>query len=357
MESNQGKGFNKFWIISLYSFVKRFFYFNSTLYGIISALPVLLSLNSKVSKRGLLYSGLIIIFFVRDYDDFLMYLSLILLLPFSIQFKKVNFESVLEKGIFLFFLICFYGIYQNLFGYSSIELAWIRSGLSVVVEEGYFIREDIRPFSTFSSLVEFGLFISIYLYYFSFIKKNILLSIFAFVMLIVIGSRGVLLSVMISFLLTYVFKKYNWKGVLKSIFLSFLSYLIIAVILPELLRIISSDNRMLVFGTFNYRFLMVVDFFNNINIEGFFIGGDFTDIYDNMYLVLVNSSGICATLILFRYFLKMKFDEKSFFFTSLLFNYMFYSDILFSFYFMFPFFFANYSCSNSKNNNNNETIS
>ena len=69
-----------------------------------------------------------------------------LLLIFAPNFKSVDFNYVLRKTTPIFFLVCFYGIYQKYFGSSFVDLSWMRSGLSFADENAFFFLEEIRPF-------------------------------------------------------------------------------------------------------------------------------------------------------------------------------------------------------------------
>jgi len=349
--------FFRFILVNIFSFVKRFFAFNAILYKIIIFIPLLTVFTKRISKKSLFFVIYFSIIFLITgnlciYSYYIMFFLLLLAVP---MFEKISFEGILSKSIFFFILVSLYGISQKYLGYSFVELNWIRSGLSVAHEESFFITDEIRPFSTFASIPEFTLFISLFLFYFTH-KKNIILIIFSLIMLYIAGSRGVIVSTLVAYLFTFLIKKYNFKFLFFSFLLSFFIYLVLIFIFPYIIYIyIENDSRMLVYGTFNGRIELLINVLEQSSIYTLIKGSNtihsnIGNTFDNIYLMLITNFGILGCIYFIYFFIKQKFDKKSFYFISIFIGYGFYADMVYSYYLMFLFFFAIYS------NNEKETF-
>ena len=339
----------RFVLVNFFSFIKRFFAFNATIYNAIVFIPIFTVFTSTISKRSLNFVFLfsIVILFsgnIKSLGQFGLYFLLILAIP---MFKKVNFEQLIQKSFLFFILVSFYGIFQKLFGYTSVEIQWILSGLSFAEERAFIASDDIRPFSTFASMPEFTLFISIYLYYFK-TKGKTLLLVFSFVMLYIAGSRGVFVSVIIAYGFVFVLKKYKRKHLWMSFFASLTIFFFLIFLFPLLFNATDFNSRMLAYGTFNGRIELLTKILDVTSPSSILTGVNLSDLnigntFDNMYFMLVANFGIFGALYFILFFLKQKIDRKSFYFITIFLGYGFYADMVFSYYLMFLFFFAMYS--------------
>lgn len=265
------------------------------------------------------------------------------------MFRSTDFEKIITRGFYFFLAVSAYGIYQKIFGYTFIEINWIKSGLSFA-DEREFISDDIRPFSTFASMPEFTFFIGMYVYYFT-IKKKYTPLLFALVMLYIAGSRGVFMATMTAYFFTFIVKKYNGR----YLFLSFLTSLILFVFLvflfPILFESVETNSRMLAYGTFNGRVELLTRILEQTNLYNIFTGINLVQLeqntFDNFYFMLIGHFGIFGAIFFVSFLFKEKIDQKRFYFLSVFLGYGFYADMIFSYYLMFLFFFASYSQSGS----------
>jgi hypothetical protein len=344
----------RYYFVNIFSFIKRIFSFYPSIYNLIVFLP-LFTVFSPVISRKSIYFVLFLLFFlsisgnINNISNFIMLFLLLLSKP---MFKKVNFESLLHKSFYFFLLVSLYGLYQKYFGYTIFELNWFKSGLSFADENGFLLMDDIRPFSTFASIPEFTFFISIYLFYFTLKKYNYLLF-FTFFMLYIAGSRGVIISTLISYFFTFYYKKYNRKYLFYSFLISTIFFLSFIFIFPLIFSQYDTNSRILFYGSFNGRVELLNEVLNNMNLRTLILGLNLNNsntsiTFDNLYLMLITNFGIVGGFYFLYYFIKQELDSKSFYFLSIFLGYGFYADVLFSYYLMFLFFFAIYS--RSQNN-------
>lgn len=336
-------------LVNSFSFIKRFFSFYPPLYKFIVFIPALTVITFSASRRSLnfvlLFSLVILVSGnIKAYEQFILYFLLILAVP---MFKRVNFEELVQRSYFFFILVSLYGIYQKVFGYTSVEINWILSGLSFAEERAFIASSDIRPFSTFASMPEFTLFISIYLYYFKSKGKTLLLF-FTFVMLYIAGSRGVFVAVITAYFFVFILKKFMRKHLFLSFLSSLLIFLFLIFIFPMLFSTADYNSRMLAYGTFNGRVELLASILDVASPSSLFTGVDLSDLniehtFDNLYFMLVANFGIFGALYFILFFIKQKDDKKSFFFITIFLGYGFYADMVFSYYLMFLFFVAIYS--------------
>lgn len=345
----------RIFIITIFSFVKRMLYFNPFLYSILIYIPLFTVINSNVSKKSLkfviIFSLLILI--TGNIGIFFNFIPLFLLMIFKSNFENYSFETTLSKLIYLYVLVCLYGLYQSFFGYSSFELGWLSSDLGIVGSDNLINERNIRPFSTFAGIPEFSFFCAIFAYLF-YTQKRKVFFMSSIVMLIVSGSRGVIVSTLIAFVVIYFFKKNTHKiKLLKGFFLSIIFFLSLVFIYPlYFLLSYESSGRTLVYGTFNGRIVNWLELIEKSDYLNFIIGNyNFTYLdltTDNLYLNLILKFGIFGLIYFFSFFRNIKLNEKSVFFLTIFLGYCFYADVIFSFYIMFPFFFAFYSKQKNK---------
>lgn len=349
----------RFILVNIFSLIKRFFAFNASVYNAVVIIPIFTVFTSTISKRSLkfvlIFSIIILISGnLKSFSQFGLYFLLLLGIP---MFKKVNFEALLQRTFWFFLTVSLYGIYQKLFGYTIIEINWIKSGLSFAEERAFIATDDIRPFSTFASMPEFTLFISVFLYYFKTKGKTFWL-LFSFLMLYIAGSRGVLVSALTAYTFTFIFKKYKRKHLWLSFVASLTIFFFLIFLFPLLFNAIEFNSRMLAYGTFNGRIELLTKILDITSPSAIFTGVNLTELdientFDNMYFMLVANFGIFGALYFILFFLKQRIDRKSFYFITIFLGYGFYADMVFSYYLMFLFFFAMYSHSSAIEQENN----
>lgn len=349
----------RFIFVNIFSFIKRFFVFNASIYNTIVFLPLLTVLTPVISKKSLIFVLifsfiLLITGNIIYYDKFLIYFLLLLAIP---MFRKVNFEKLLTTSFVFFVIVSLYGISQKIFGYSPIEINWIKSGLSFADKREFLASNDIRPFSTFASMPEFTLFIGIYLYFFTTKKKYVFL-LFSLIMLYIAGSRGMIISTLVAYFFTFFLKKYTKKYLLLSFITSSALFLFLTFIFPIFFGSTEINSRMFAYGTFNGRIELIARVIDKATPVSLITGLDIKDLslsntFDNLYLMLIAHFGIFGGIYFLFFFINQKIDKKNFYFLIIFLSYGFYADMVFSYYLMFLFFFAIYSYSELINNTNN----
>ena len=341
--------FFRFILVNIFSFIKRFFAFNARIYNVIVFIPLFTVLTTRISKRAIFFTILFSLLLllrgnIGSYVQFLIYFMLLLATP---MFKNVEFEKLLNKSFPFFIIVCIYGISQKLFGYTPIEINWIRSGLSFAEERAFISTNDIRPFSTFASMPEFTLFIALFVYHFK-VKQKKLLLIFAFIMLYISGSRGMLVATLTAYTFTFIFKMYKRKHLILSFFASLFIFLFLVFIFPLVFDAFAESSRMLAYGSFNGRIELLrsildrsslVTLFAGVNLSGL----DVENSFDNFYFLLIANFGIFGGLYFVLFFINQKINRKNFYFLSIFLGYGFYADMIFSYYLMFLFFVSMYS--------------
>lgn len=348
----------KYYLVNLFSFIKRFFAFNANIYNTIVFIPLFTVLTGTISKQSLkfiLLFSLVIILSgnIQSFVPLGPFFMLLLAIP---MFKKVRFEQLIQKTFPFFVIVSFYGIYQKIFGYTSIEINWIMSGLSFAEERAFIASDDIRPFSTFASMPEFTLFISVYLYYFKSKGKTLLL-LFSFCMLYLAGSRGVFISVLTAYFFVFILKKYNKRHIWMSFFASAAIFFSLIFVFPLFFDTTDYSSKMLAYGTFNGRIDLLTKILELTSPSSIFTGVNLSDLdientFDNMYFMLIANFGILGASYFIFSFFNHKIDRKKFYFFSIFLGYGFYADMIFSYYLMFLFFIAIHSCSIDLNEEN-----
>jgi hypothetical protein len=223
----------------------------------------------------------------------------------------------------------------------------MRSGLSFADEDAFMAIDEIRPFSTFASIPEFTLFISIFLFYFS-IKKQYLNLFFSFFMLYISGSRGVIISTLLSYFFVFILKKVAKKDLITTSIISLLTFLFLVYLFPLLFITTEFGARIFAYGTFNGRIELLKTVIDRFSWKSIFLGVDLkglniTFTFDNLYFMLISNFGIFALIYFLYYMVTKKINAKSFYFLTIFIGYGFYADMIFSYYLMFLFFFALYS--------------
>ena len=221
-------------IISIFSFVKRLFFVFPDLYGIIIYLPLLTVFNTKNSKKSLFFVLFFVLIIVATGKLLFIvdFIPLILLLIFKPSFESYKFDATLSKLTPLYIILSLYGIYQFIFGFNSFELGWINSNLGTVGTENFNTDKTIRPFSTFAGIPEFTFFCALFSYHFYTEKKNTLFLI-SIVILILSGSRGVIVSTIVAFTIIYFLKNNSYiKMLFKGFLLSILIFVSLIFVYP-----------------------------------------------------------------------------------------------------------------------------
>jgi hypothetical protein len=343
-------------IISLFSFFKRMFFASPQMYNIIVFLPLLTVFNTKTSKKSLIFVliFLLIIIATGNLNVFFNFLPICALMIYKPSFEGYSFEATLTKLIYLYVILCLYGIFQLYFGFTSFENSWINSDLGTVGSENFNIDTTIRPFSTFAGIPEFTFFCVLFAYYFYIKKKNVLF-LTSIIMILISGSRGILISTLIAFFVIYFLKNNSYKRmIIKGFLVSFLFFIGLIFVYPLLFQFsYDSSSRLIVYGTFNGRVFNWIELLDKGSYLNFLFG-NFNSTYtesttdnllatDNLYLSLILKLGIFGLIYFFSFFRNIKLNEKSVFFLIIFMGYGFYADVIFSYYLMFPFFFAVYS--------------
>ena len=339
----------RFVLVNGFSFVKRFFYFDSTLYNIVVVLPLLAIAGTSYSKRGvLLVTAFACYYAVLGKHMFPSYfIPLFVLLICLPLFRRMDFEDVLRASLPFFWISALYGIYQRVAGYSSIEAAWIDSGLGVVGADNYYLTDDIRPFSFFAGVPEFGFFVVCYFFYF-YVRRQLICAGFAAIMLFVIGSRGLMVGVAIALLVLLLRKRHGSAGAyaVVGVLLGLSTYLALAILLPHVVDL-EPTSRVLLYGTFNARVLAAVEFVGSVTFANlwFGVGHAFSEglIPDSLYINFLNNVGLIGLAGFLFFMIRECKTERQLFFLIVLLTYGFFAGIIQSFYLMFNFFLAYYA--------------
>ncbi|ELA9812847.1 hypothetical protein QRL17_002591 [Vibrio parahaemolyticus] len=324
-------------------FLKRIFYFNSTLYFLLSLIPLCFLFSRSIEIVKVVSSFILVFLLVVVFDLNIMQYAPVIVVLFisSTWIKKTNLDDHFSNAKILLMLALSYAIYQKLFGYTIFELGWMRSGLGYVGEVHFTFTEDIRPFSFFSGIPEAAIFFSILSYYFL-SKKNWIMFTLAIVGIVVVGSRGVLFATVISYFVLVCIPgmSFSIKAIF-SIVISLVVYSFIVYVYPLYSEAIlsffniSSESRLAVYGTFNARVLSLTEFFSKYDSLEFWFSGVRIEDYikdqelaiDNFYLRIINDFGVIFLIIFLASFIYFINSKKRLFCSSLFLSYGFYSDI------------------------------
>lgn len=314
-------------------FLKKFVAHSDLLYYIVSSLPfvyVIAILRFNFRRLLILIIALIVIgVFSIDYMVKLIPSVIII----SVGWDKLKHDLTKNKLVFIV-LLCFgYGLYQKIFGYSWFEWKFILSEIGSVASIGTTYFDELRAMSFFNQIQTFALF-SALTFFFSLLSKSKLLLVLSLCSLFLAGSRGIILATGVSFLLFFL--KSNRISIA---FLFSVSFYIGITLLPltGFLEWKDDGNRLLVYGTFNYRVSMLLDYVDGLTIMDFLFGLTSPRvIYDNIYLHIVANAGIISlviVLILLKSLIKKK--QENILIISLIVAYGFYSDLIFDLYLLF----------------------
>lgn len=330
-----------FYLINASPFFKRIFYFDPSIYGVLTVVPLLALFPLSISVGRLIITICVVIFsltiyFIKGWFDFVLLAPFILAISFR-YFQSLNFNDFQRAFIPLFLVVVAYALYQKVFGYTFFEMGWIFSGLGTVVAEGYFIRSDVRPFSLLAGTPELAFFLCAFAFFFFNSKRWLLLAI-AIAMVLVVGSRGVIVAAFVATLVMFL-NRYMRFGYRLSLFaaigMSFLVYIFLIYIYPSFvapfITSMFSDSRMAVYGTFNARLVHLIELIGNI--DSYFTGSIVkVPVADNFFLYLVYNYGVFSLPIFFGFIFYYTNSRKNLFLSALVVSYMFYADVFLSYF-------------------------
>lgn len=340
----------RFAFVNAFSFFKRFFYFDSALYSALTILPLLAIATPSLSRRGIVlavaFAGYYAALGAHTFPlYFLTFCALQICLP---VFQRASFEDILARSAPLFWIAALYGAWQKLYGYSPIELRWIESGLGIVGAENYFLTEEIRPFSVFAGIPEFGFFVVCYLYYF-YRRGQAISTLCAALLLFLIGSRGLLLATGVAIVASALHgSRLSVRAAgLLGLAISMSAYVALAILLPFLTGVEEGSTRLLLQGTFQARILAASEFLQSVTLSNlwFGVGHRFSAglIPDNLYINFLNDVGLLGLAAFVALLFSDCRNERQLFFLVVILSYGFYAGVIYSFYFMFNFFLAFYA--------------
>ena len=263
----------------------------------------------------------------------------------------MSFDYLIDKTKILLLVSIIYGMIQYIFGYLPFETKWLMSDLSIINDENLISNRNIRPFSIFASVPEFTLFCSIYVVYF-FHKKNYTWLFISLIGFYISGTRGLIISTFISYIIVYSFKNYNnTKTINYTLIFSFLTYCVIYLLSP-ILSVLSdsySSNRYLLYGSFTGRIENLLYRLQDFDISNLLIPMSqsvLTDSHitlDNMHINLILCFGIIGYILILKIFKDISNDFLTHVYFSLFISYGFYNDIIFSFYSLILYFVCLYA--------------
>ena len=322
-------------LFSLTPAIRRLFYYDIFLYSAVSMASLLLLISRRILlKQAIFFFAVIFVFGILyiflDITRYIKYVPLLFVLLFYQAIEK-NIKPVgFSLFVCFFFLVAIFSVYQNIFGFSQSDIAFLNSGVGKIAAEGHLSHDDIRPFSLFSGLAEatfFYIFAAVY-----FMKRgNYLLLLLAIYLAVLSGSRGLLLGFMFSFLWVSIFSKASRsKGKLIGLSILFGAVLYIVIFsASSLLGFLQSEfdgNRLLFYGSMKGRIYYLLDFASFISISNVVIPV-FSDhwILDNILATLWNDFGLIGALLLLYYtyglFFRQEFWPRVFLATLITYGY------------------------------------
>jgi len=321
--------------------IKRLFWWQPEIYGALSLAALLATCNLAINLYKLSIVILLAVWLLVSIEferAINLYFPMLIVWLFSSTLPYHNVRSVFWRMRYVFLAAVLYGAYQKSFGFLSHELSWIYSGMGAVREEGYFVTDEIRPFSFFAGIPEFGFFSAIMLY-FALEKKSPLYGMIALTGLYLSGTRGVILSTIIAFIVLFFHRRISHRTlIVLGVVLAILAYVLLAIVLPTtgLLEAKSDNSRLLVYGTFGYRVTMLMEFWSEVNWSNIWFGvGVERNLFDNMFVSIVNDLGIFPLILLLIWIFRAAKERCGLFISVLVFSYCLYADALFSVYFAF----------------------
>jgi hypothetical protein len=268
-----------------------------------------------------------------------MILPAIIVWVFALKCSADEIENVFLKLKYIFLLSVIYGLVQKFYGYLPQEMAWITNGIGMVGEAGYFVRpEDLRAFSFYAGVAEFGLISSIFLFI-SIKRTSVMLFIACFIGIIISGSRGMMVSIFIALNCSLLYRYFSpKKTVVFGFLLSIFIYIILAFILP-MTRFVEGPyaSRLLVYGTYGARVQVLLDFIGNLTLTNLLIGGiTNNNVLDNFYLFLIDKFGLVFLVFFIIAMIRSSRSAIGVYVSTIVISYSLYADSMLSVYFVYP---------------------
>lgn len=328
-------------IVNFSPAIKRFFWWQPELYWLLSVTALLATFRLSLNRYRLAFSVLILAWvyvFLAPDKALYLYLPALIVWTFSIALPYEIVERSIWRLRHIFVLSIFYGVFQKVFGYFPHEMEWIQSGIGAVREEGYFVTTEIRSFSFYAGVPEFGFFSAIMMFL-AIQRRSVVIFAFAVFGIYLAGSRGVMLSAVIALVALFFYREKSPKLTAGAgVMLAIVVYLFLAIILPltGFLEVKSDESRLFVYGTFNYRVTMLLELVSEIDFANIWYGiRTERQLFDNFYLTLLNDFGIIAVLVFLVWFVRKVGDKSGVYIAVLVLSYCLYADALFSVYFLF----------------------
>lgn len=328
-------------IINFSPAVKRFFWWQPELYSLLSVAALLAALRFSLNKYRLAVSVVLfswVFLFLAPERALFLYLPALVVWTFSITLPYATVEQSLWRLRYLFVLSVAYAVVQKTFGYLPHEIGWIQSGIGAVRAEGYFLTDEIRSFSFFAGVPEFGFFSAIMMFL-AIHRRSVVIFVLAGLGIYLAGSRGVMLSTAIALFTLLIYRARSpRKTAVIGMLLAVAAYLALAIILPltGFLEVKSDASRLLIYGTFSYRVSLLLELVAELNFANIWYGvRTGRQIFDNLYLTLLNDFGILVVVALFVWIWRRIRDRIGVFISVLVLSYCLYADALFSVYFLF----------------------
>jgi hypothetical protein len=288
--------------------VRRFFYYDLLLYGILSLAPLILLVNWTLTIRRVCIASLLLAICAgyAAYWEPMRYLKYLPLIFFIMVYSTANIEKLdtIKHAYFVLFFLaasCL-SVYQNYFGFFSWDIAFLQSGVGSIGEEGYLSHRDIRPMSFFSGIAEATLFYVFAMVIFA-LRRKYFLCFLALILVLMSGSRGILVSFILG---SFVSSRKNISDdgvILRSFLVGVMAYLAIVILAP-LLSILQGEfeaNRLAFYGSMGARIHYLTEFFESFSLVNI-VSPVMLDqqIYDNILLTMINDFGLVpASLLLF----------------------------------------------------------
>jgi hypothetical protein len=312
------------------------------LYSIFSVVSLFLLIPRILSIKNILifFFGIILFgmfYFLGESQRYIKYLPFLIFILLSQTKGSLGYPIKYNHLLIFFVIISFFSFYQNIYGFSAADMAFLNSGVGSIAAEGYLSHDDIRPFSLFSGLAEATLFYLFTMIYFL-NRGKYFLFLLAIMLAFISGSRGILLGFVASYLVINFFRK-STQTKNKLIWISLLTGLTIYVLVflsSAILSILQSDfadSRLFFFGSMKGRIFYLSEFLSAISIANIFVPV-LTDhyIFDNILITLTNDFGLVFSIILLHTSLgllyKPNYWQRIFFGTFII--YGFFADQLIS---------------------------
>lgn len=328
-------------IVNFSPAIKRFFYWQPEMYFLLSLVALLATIRGAINKQRtvIAFVALSWLWLTISPDKvFFQYLPAFIVWVFALAQPYDVVESSFWRLRYIFLAAIIYAIFQKIFGYLPHELAWIYSGVGAVREEGFFVTEEVRSFSFFAGVPDLALFSAIMLF-FSLQRRSLFFFALSMVGIYLAGSRGIMVSTIIALAVLFFYKRISPRALLWLGFSSaIVAYLLLAVALPAtgFLESKNDESRLLIYGTFNYRVTMLLEFLAEINWLNIWFGvGTERVIFDNFFLTLLNDFGVVGLILFLVGMSRAVINTCGVYIAVLVLSYCLYADALFSVYFLF----------------------